>query len=699
MALDLARRLRASLTRGGGKLARDTNGNILIMVAAALIPLIGLVGSGVDIARAYMAQLRLQQACDAGVLAGRRAMAAGQWTSDTATAADDMFYFNYPRDMYGSTRVNFTPTAVNASNVTGTATAYLPTVLMHIFPFGKLGFDLSVSCGAEMEIANTDVMLVLDVTGSMAFYPNNKTVAPADSSRMGALRAAAEDFFDTITSAALVGDGRLRIGMVPYNSMANVGGILLARDRSWISDHSVISSRTPRMYYYWNASNDRDAIKSAPASVKGNWEDLLIDSSATSSSLCTARPRPATTFATAATAVNAHMAGRPFSRTNSNSTKDSELLATQITEAGQTHRYFDYQYSWSGGACWLQRRLNTVTLSRSIAAPQSIAFRDYMYENRVLDVRAIKNSFAFTRDNSTGAETYFNTGTLTVNSAASGRNHINIPWTGCVMERQTTPTTSGTGAPSGTLDLDVDIAPSNAASRWMMIFPDYSYGRTPKMGDVPANTKDKPFTLSPPPTIDDYEKFGKPVSGETDNSAWGNCPAAAKKLRTMTASDKAIFQGWVNSLIPVGGTYHDAGLVWGLRLLSQDGMFADENSAAPNSRPIGRHIIFMTDGQQDARSGILSHQGYEVVDRRVSGSSLTSSVNMKDLHLARFSALCDIAPSKNITVWVITFAEESDDKVKQCATAGKLYETKTRQELINAFNDIAGQISRLRLAR
>ncbi len=694
MAWNFARRLKRGLMRGTGKLSRDESGNILIMVAAALIPLIGLVGSGVDIARAYMAQLRLQQACDAGVLAGRRAMAAGQWTTDTEEAAQNMFTFNYPDDMYGSSRVNFVPTAVNASNVTGTATAYLPTVLMHIFPFGKLGFDLSVECGAQMEIANTDVMLVLDVTGSMEYYPNNNNKAPVGSQRMDALRTAAMDFFDTITSAALVGDGRLRIGMVPYNSMANVGEILLARDRSWILDHSVISSRTPRMYYYWADENDRNAVKSVtvPPLNQGNWENLLIDSSATDSTSCGNRPVPAITFATTATAVNAHMAGRPFSRTTETTTSSGNLSATPITEAGRTHRYHDYKYSWSGGACWLQRRQNEVTLSRSIAAPKSVAFRDYMYENRVLDVRAIKNVFTATRDATTGAETYNNTGRITVNSAANGGNHSNIPWTGCVMERQTTPVTSGNGAPSGTLDLNVDIAPSNAASRWMMIFPNYTYSRNREISNAPTS-------LTPSATSSIYPKFGKPVSGETDNSAWGNCPAAAKKLRTMTAADKAIFQGWVDSLIPVGGTYHDAGLVWGLRLLSQDGLFADENSAAPNSRPIGRHIIFMTDGQQDARTTILSHQGYEAVDRRVSGSSSTSDADMKAKHLARFSALCDIAPSKNITIWVITFAQTSDSAVTDCATAGKLYVTQTREQLIKAFNDIAGQISRLRLAR
>ena len=39
------------------------------LTAAAIIPVIGFVGSAVDIGRAYMTQLRLQQACDAGVLA------------------------------------------------------------------------------------------------------------------------------------------------------------------------------------------------------------------------------------------------------------------------------------------------------------------------------------------------------------------------------------------------------------------------------------------------------------------------------------------------------------------------------------------------------------------------------------------------------------------------------------------------------
>ena len=59
------------LRAGASKLLRDQRGNAMMLTAAAIIPVIGIVGSAVDIGRAYMAQLRLQQACDAGVLAGR----------------------------------------------------------------------------------------------------------------------------------------------------------------------------------------------------------------------------------------------------------------------------------------------------------------------------------------------------------------------------------------------------------------------------------------------------------------------------------------------------------------------------------------------------------------------------------------------------------------------------------------------------
>src|SRR3546814_13366417 len=68
----------------------------------ALFRSIGLLGSGIDIGRAYMAQLRLQQACDAGVLAGRRAMTGTTYTDAAKAEANKMFNFNFTSNAYGS---------------------------------------------------------------------------------------------------------------------------------------------------------------------------------------------------------------------------------------------------------------------------------------------------------------------------------------------------------------------------------------------------------------------------------------------------------------------------------------------------------------------------------------------------------------------------------------------------------------------
>src|SRR3546814_11810056 len=84
------------LCAGAKALRRDQRGNAFMLTAAAIVPVIGIVGSAVDIGRAYMTQLRLQQACDSGVLAGRRAMGGATYTAAAQAEADKRFNFNFP---------------------------------------------------------------------------------------------------------------------------------------------------------------------------------------------------------------------------------------------------------------------------------------------------------------------------------------------------------------------------------------------------------------------------------------------------------------------------------------------------------------------------------------------------------------------------------------------------------------------------
>ncbi|MFZ2979694.1 MAG: pilus assembly protein TadG-related protein, partial [Sphingobium sp.] len=67
-----------------GRLRKDVRGNTLALVAAGMLPLLGLIGGGIDMSRIYLAKSRLQQACDAGALAGRKAMGGGSWTQNSS---------------------------------------------------------------------------------------------------------------------------------------------------------------------------------------------------------------------------------------------------------------------------------------------------------------------------------------------------------------------------------------------------------------------------------------------------------------------------------------------------------------------------------------------------------------------------------------------------------------------------------------
>lgn len=226
------------LRPGASTLLRDQSGNALIITAAALLPILGIVGSSVDIGRGYMAQLRLQQACDAGVLAGRRAMAGGDYGTPQKAEATKMFNINFPNGIYGSQAASFASRPSGTSDVTGVASARLPTAIMFIF--GNEKFDLSATCAAKLEISNTDVMLVLDVTGSMSRTNSGDSV-----SKIVGLRNAAMVFFDTLTKAE-IGDGKLRFGVVPYSGTVNVGAILNKKNPAWLSDTVTMPSRSPR---------------------------------------------------------------------------------------------------------------------------------------------------------------------------------------------------------------------------------------------------------------------------------------------------------------------------------------------------------------------------------------------------------------------------------------------------------------------
>ncbi|RYD56337.1 MAG: pilus assembly protein TadG [Sphingomonadales bacterium] len=230
-----------------GALIRNARANTLAMMAMALIPLAGMVGGGVDISRMYIVKTRLQHACDAGALAGRKAMGGGTWSFNgfsARTAAEKFFDGNYNSAAYGASGVTRTFTE-NSGKVSGTASAVLPMTLMRVF--GRTTETLTVACDADMRLPNTDVMFVLDTTGSMNDYDG------AGVRKIDGLKTAVKCFYEIVarldTSATCTtgtpsgGTGnqvQIRFGFVPYATNVNVGRLLKPE---WMADNWFYQTR------------------------------------------------------------------------------------------------------------------------------------------------------------------------------------------------------------------------------------------------------------------------------------------------------------------------------------------------------------------------------------------------------------------------------------------------------------------------
>ena len=153
---------------------------------------------------------------------------------------------------------------------------------------------------------------------------------------------------------------------------------------------------------------------------------------------------------------------------------------------------------------------------------------------------------------------------ITVDTGNSGANRT-VSWSGCVLERRTSPFNATSTAPSTALDMDVDLVPSDENSRWRMLIPELSYHRASTIGTVPSGTGVQTVASGnvSGSNWQSYEYYG--------SSGYGVCPAEAFKLTELDTGDRAWFKGKIDGLQPVGGTYHDAGMVWGVQMsISQD---------------------------------------------------------------------------------------------------------------------------------
>src|SRR5690606_35158420 len=254
---------------------------------------------------------------------------------------------------------------------------------------------------------------------------------------------------------------------------------------------------------------------------------------------------------------------------------------------------------------------------------------------------------------------------------AAGASSTTINWLGCIEERATVNTitsSSGTTIPTGAFDLEINTVPTNESTRWRPFLPELIWRRNGTSNATSA-------THMPSQSDGMYA-----------------CPSEARRLQ---AWNRTNLLNYVNGLASVGGTYHDIGMIWGARMISSGGIFADSPDVF-GGVPATRHIIYMTDGQLAPNLDSYTAYGVEQSDRRVTtnGNSSTQSAN----HLQRFRMICQAAKNNNTSVWVIAFATGLSTDMENCASNPDQASTSSnRDELIARFRQIGQQIGALRL--
>ena len=616
----------------------------MAIFAASLFPLLALIGGGIDMGRAYLVQSKLQQACDAGVLAARQRLGAGAAVdntvpTDVAATGQRFFNLNFRNGVYGTQNRQFQMTLEPDYAISAVASVQVPTTLMRVFGHDQMTVNLS--CEGLLNFSNLDVMMVLDTTGSMR-HSN-----PGDStSRLESVKTVIRSFHSQL-EAGKAPQTEIRYGFVPYATNVNVGGLL---QDDWVVSNWTYQSREDTGVRIPNENIGRTFERNW-VYVSGHRSDWTnVSSYAAVWQESSSADQPGQWRCTG---------GQPGSNVAVTDTDTGEqrtefqsdpVAILTITPKQRHHNGTRYRTTRNGQVCYVQAQTDTdfVQSFESVREVPSFDRVMWRYAPIARDVSAWRTEQA-----------------------------------GCIEERDTYAIDDYDNVDfSRALDLDIDLVPTagNPATQWRPRYPNAIYVRS-----IEGNGSGE-FTTRAVRTTRQFVNSG---------TWWfSNCPAPAQKLEPMTSGD---LDSYLSTLRPEGATYHDIGMIWGGRLISPTGLFASENADTGN-RQRSRHLIWMTDGMTEPYDLAYGAYGVDPLDqRRWDGDSDTETLS--SVIENRFGVACEQVKNRNVTVWVIAFGTGLTDLMTECAGPGRSFEASNAEQLNDAFEAIANAMSELRISQ
>jgi Flp pilus assembly protein TadG len=186
---------------------RAENGNITVFALTLFVLMTMMGGFAIDLMKYEQTRTTLQNTLDRSTLAA----AALTQERDPETVVRD--YFHAAGISETLTRVEVTE-GINFRQVVADAGADTNPYFMHMLGIDR--FDAVGRSGAEQRITNVEIVLVLDVSGSMG--SNNRLIN---------LKSAAKEFVTTVLNSDV--EQRISIALVPFNGQVNLGATLASK--------------------------------------------------------------------------------------------------------------------------------------------------------------------------------------------------------------------------------------------------------------------------------------------------------------------------------------------------------------------------------------------------------------------------------------------------------------------------------------
>ncbi|MEM9855366.1 MAG: TadE/TadG family type IV pilus assembly protein, partial [Pseudomonadota bacterium] len=190
--------------------ARDESGTAIVFALAVFVIMIIMGGLAVDVVRMEAQRIKMQQTLDRAVLAA----ADLDNSLDPKAVVNEYFDKSGLGDYMDDSKITVDPLFAGKS-VSAEADGRIRTAFLHMVGVPSL---LAESAGgAEEQIADIEISLVVDVSGSMS------------GDRIANLKTASASFFSSVVDNKPGKEGVTSVSVIPYTAHVNVGTTLANR--------------------------------------------------------------------------------------------------------------------------------------------------------------------------------------------------------------------------------------------------------------------------------------------------------------------------------------------------------------------------------------------------------------------------------------------------------------------------------------